>query len=467
MKLLKYLILAVVVLSIASCADLDINDNPNAIDLSDVSMSSLLPTTIEKSSAATYSLGRTAALVTHQTDNVSGDYYNEFAADGPWSTIYLRVLNNLKTLEDVSVTESSPAYAGVAKVLRAYNLGLLTDTWEDVPFSEALDFDNTLPSYDSQEAIYGMIQSILTDAISDLSSTSAATPGSDDLVYGGDLEKWTKVAHSLKARYMMHLSKRGGIDYTALLSEVDAGFADNGDDFQLIYTESNINPVHGIVLSNETGNVSVAHAEYIVNLMNGTIYPQFDPRLPKIGGNGGASSYRGVNSTVPETQISYNVNFKRESYYSTETAPVVMMSFVELKFIEAEAALNSNNRGRAYTAYRTGIKADMDRLGVSDDMRMAYMGHSSVDVGEAALSLEHIMHEKYIATFLGMEAWNDMRRHGFSDQIYKGFVEPIDPHFMNDQPAYRAVYPSSEQTRNAENAEAARRAIEQPMWKDM
>jgi hypothetical protein len=103
--------------------------------------------------------------------------------------------------------ENAPAYVGIAKTLMAYNLGIATVNWENVPYSQA-DQKNFTPDYDTQEQIYATIQKLLDEAITELAKNTGTKPAADDLIYNGDTAKWTRLAYSLKARYAMHLSNK-------------------------------------------------------------------------------------------------------------------------------------------------------------------------------------------------------------------------------------------------------------------
>ncbi|HEX8315467.1 MAG TPA: SusD/RagB family nutrient-binding outer membrane lipoprotein, partial [Flavisolibacter sp.] len=119
-------------------------------------------------------------------------------------------------------------------------------------------------------------------------------------------------------------------------------------------------------------------------------------------------------------------------------------TYAELKFIEAEAALPTNLT-RAYNAYLAGINANMDKLQVpAGAERTAYLAAASV--GAANLTRAMIMKEKYVATYLNPEAWNDARRY---DYAYKDFTLPVNaalPTFIR-----RLSYPSGERSKNGMN----------------
>jgi len=133
----------------------------------------------------------------------------------------------------IEATEGkSPRYCGIARIMMAQYLGLFTDIWGDIPYGSALkgagDYN---PSYASQQQIYTTIEEMLTTAISELGQpVGAMAPGSEDLIYGGNVTKWTKLAWSLKARYLNHLSKKGALYRPAdILTAVSNGMSSSAD----------------------------------------------------------------------------------------------------------------------------------------------------------------------------------------------------------------------------------------------
>ncbi len=464
MKYLQYTIIGCALL-LFSCSDiLDVNNDPTRIKDDEVSMKILLPTVCEATSDAQYSAGRSAMLATHHLDNVQAGYYQLFHMSGVWSEVYLSCLTNLKKIESLAQEKESPHYEGIAKILEAVNLGLLTDCFENAPYSDALgESDNITPKYDTQESIYKQILSLLDQGIKLVNAEeSKFAPSTDDLFYHGDMTKWAKLAHSLKARYMLHILDKGqGVTSADILKEVDQGFTSNDDDFQLVYFENFVNPWYsGIAALMEQSIATQVYGKFFMDLMNGEKYDVIDPRLPYIAYNeeGENAKYIGLASYINDTL--YNALPTKETFYMQPTAPLIIMSYAELKFIEAEVSLNTD-AGRAQTAYVAGITANMHKVGVeSDSLITDYV----TDPAVASVDLEHILKEKYIATVFNPEAWNDMRRYGYDADLYKGFVEPN----LNGRsvPAYRALYPTSEQSRNAANWQANKKDFTEKMWKD-
>ncbi|PSQ87411.1 MAG: SusD/RagB family nutrient-binding outer membrane lipoprotein [Bacteroidetes bacterium QS_3_64_15] len=468
------LFLAVFGFAIVGCdGDLLVdNTNPNAT--TEPSMSGLLSNTILSTSNTTQGAASVTSYYVQHLASPSGssvDRHFESRFGGTWSGIY-GLLSDTEALIEKAEAEDSPHYAGVAQIIQAYNLGLATDLWGDIPYQEALQADEgeTTPAYDSQEQVYEEIQTLLSDARDNLDAESRSSPGSDDFVYGGDLEKWRKASWALEARYLNHLTKKSDYDPQAVLSAVGNAFERNADDAQMNYeNDPSNNPWHNVYLNQEGGILGGHLSEQLVKEMDGSLYGVFDPRLqvaitdstetegddpPLYAGNrNGAGSGDFYNHLEPK-------------YYASENAPILWITYAEMKFIEAEAALRDGNSGRAYTAYMEGIRAHMDKVGVSESERDAYMNDPAVDVGEDNLTLDEVFKEKNVALFLSPEAWVDHRRH---DYDYPDFEPPIDqnPLFQNSQDTdhiRRVLYPLSEIERNRSNVPEVE--LNQFLWWD-
>jgi hypothetical protein len=178
--------------------------------------------------------------------------------DWNWNDYYDGPMVNLQVMIELAEKDGSYYYSGIGKVLLANALGNVTSLYGDVPFSDAFKGSlNRSPVYDPQKQIYETIQSLLDEGIEDLETEyQGKKPASDDLMYGGDAAKWVKAAWALKARYYMHLSKKGSeLNYNpaekALESSLKA-IASSNDDLQLSYgnSASEYNPFYSYTLLN-------------------------------------------------------------------------------------------------------------------------------------------------------------------------------------------------------------------------
>lgn len=434
-KIISILFTALLFSSCSKWIDPSINVDPN--NPTDVAMAQLVAP-IEVNLA--YVLGGDLARIGCEwTQQIAGlqsqagdiDIYNisESDIENAWQwNLYAPGMINTKILMEKAVEKKSPHYSGIAKVLMAYHLGLTTDLWGDVPYSDALNGSSgvTKAKYDTQQTIYTTIFTLLNGAITDLSSTSSAfAPGTDDVIYEGDLEKWLKTAYALTARYKLHLVKQNGAAaYTEALAAVAKSYTSNDDDFKVTFGSaySNSNPIYQFT-QERPGYIS-ANSKY-VSMLTATN----DPRLSAyFDGNIGSGS--GENNSKA-SGIS-------EKYASSES-PVYLMSYAEIKFIEAEAKLKTSDIPGAVKAYNDGLKASLQREGVYNATWF-----DSNQITSSTISLEKIINQKYLSSFLQIETWADWRRTGFpSLALAKGAVTSEIPR--------RFPYPQSERLYNGAN----------------
>ncbi len=323
-----------------------------------------------------------------------------------WYT-YAGTLMDLKRIIDKSVEEGfeSPHYSAVAKILTAYKLGVSTDVWNDIPYEDAFQGETTgqlTAAYHTQEQVYQIINTFLDEAITELdAATSTFSPGSDDMMYGGDLAMWKKAAYALKARYAIHLSERNGnAAYTAALSAATNAFASNADDLQFTFgTPANEQAPLYQYEDQRPGYIGGLGAKMIELLKNGG---DTDPRLAVYAKPLEDGSYVGHPAGDPLDDAS-----QVGEYFAKADASVMLISYVELKFIEAEANFQLGNLPEAATAYNDAVKASLAKYGVSD---ATWEANNAAET-DATISLETIMTGKYIATFLQDETFVDWRRH--------------------------------------------------------
>ncbi len=138
-------------------------------------------------------------------------------------------------------------------------------------------------------------------------------------------------------------------------------------------------------------------------------------------------------------------------FYSSDISPVLIATYAEQKFIEAEAAFTIDKE-RAYEAYLEGIRAHMQKLGVPQQEILQYINNPAISMGVANFTIDDIFREKYIVMFLHPEAWVDARRY---DYQYKGFTLPenLNPE-LGGELIRRLAYPDSEVSRNGKNLPA-------------
>lgn len=455
----------------------DTNINPN--QSSTPTLNTLLSVGIESTADNHYRVAFITSMFSEQlaaytSGALNEDQNRDVRIENAFQGIYQNSLTNLDAMVKLAQQQNAPYYIGIGKILQAVNLGLATDTWGDVPYSDAFQgAANLYPKYDPQETIYSTMQTLLDDGIAQLSlSPGTIKPTTDDLIYGGVAASWIKAAYVLKARYAMHLTKKGATNAANVaLTYLAKGFASNAEDLQVVYNDKNLNPWNKNVAVAAAGAVyKVSPTQRLIDLMNGSgYYPGLvDPRLPIIMDNKGATTYIGI---VNGSGGSSNVNLTANTYYAKSTSPVPIVTYAEQKFLEAEAEFikaggtttSVGSSANAYSAYLAGINANMDKLGA---VKTAYIANPLVAVTAAGLKLEYILREKNIALFLHPEEWVDVRRYDYNAQLFRGIALPVNQDAaMNGQFIRRALYPLAETTRNP-NAVAAQKTLTTKVWWD-
>jgi Starch-binding associating with outer membrane len=466
--LYKYLLATIVLLTMNSCKDfLDINTDPTL--KSDVTLQDLLPTLQFYTGETTYSSAYIACQYIQQIgSNVSGgatDAQTESENEGGWTNFYLNIVPHANLIIAKGQKENAPVYVGIAKVLLAYNLGIATTAWENVPYAQSDKAANKVfaPAYDSQESIYTAIQKNLDEAIIELAK-GGTKPAADDLLYGGDTNKWSKAAYTLKARYAMHLTKKSPTKAaTDALAALAKGFSSNDDDLQLVYNTRNLSPWYSrVALANNTGNLTITYSNTLIQLMNAVK----DPRLPIIATlKKNQTTYAGA---TPGKGTGSTTDFSVSSWHSKVSSPIVFATFAEAKALEAEAKFLQNGGNiksigtnqATYDAFLQIAKVNMDKLAVPAAAATTYLTQPAIDVKAEKLTLMHILTEKYKAQFLNGDTWNDMRRYDYA-LLALPEQHNVD---LKGQWIQRMRYPLSEQTRNSDVVKQNFKAATEVMW---
>jgi hypothetical protein len=125
-----------------------------------------------------------------------------------------------------------------------------------------------------------------------------------------------------------------------------------------------------------------------------------------------------------------------------DNAPYVLMTAAEIKFCLAEAYWKKGDKANAYKAFKDGVRQDLNFtvkplypgatgiIGGGDKITKAlytklaneyYAGPYVEGLGEANLTLSHIMLQKFVALypFGAIEAWTDLRKYHY-DIVYTG-----------------------------------------------
>ena len=452
MKYKIFAVLAVLCLGFSSCEQNleELNVDPNS--LREVPLELQLPEAITQ---AVFNAGsnpnRIAGIVMQQMRGVDAqqvDYtryvIGEDAVNNFWNTgLYAGVLRSCDVIINQATEEEAPFYSGAAKILMANQLGIATSIFGDLPYNEAFQgADNLMPGYDSQEAIYGIVQTLLDEGIAEITTDgggAAAGYLGGDLIYDGNSDRWAAMARGLKARYLMHIYNRNSGAAGDALAQLENTF---------VAAESMDNDVldqpNFTFGTSETQNWAMAkfgldrpstlmfHEQFAAML-------ETDPRLP---------FYAFFDGTLWQYFGDAGLTWAQND------ATIPLISLVEVKFLEAEATARTG--GDASEALSEAIQASMNLVGVTDAGDYVATASDLTGLSDEGV-IERIMTEAYKAYygFNFHETWTNYRRTG-----YPNITEPTEDLTSGLNPSgtlpERFLYPESESQTNSANVEAAR-----------
>ncbi|MEX2513169.1 MAG: SusD/RagB family nutrient-binding outer membrane lipoprotein [Cyclobacteriaceae bacterium] len=431
-RTISYIFSGLLVVSTACSDFLDINESPN--DPVSVTPNVLLPAALAGSAFANNNelnrFGSTVTSVTAGAANSPSDY-DTYTIDGAdfnnqWRfEIYNGALITYKSLIEASEEIDASSYIGIAKIMTAYTFSMTTDYWGDIPYSQALQGDeNTSPELDTQEQIYlgnDSVQSLfdlVKEGLADLDAPSAVDPGSDDIIYGGDIESWKKAGNSLLLKFANTISmvapERASEEVEAVIKGGNY-IDDNAENMNFTFGSSvgSRAPVYEYTYVTAFSNDMMISTRFVDLLQD-----KNDPRLPLFV-TAPTSEFVTIDNGFRGALPSPTSSWSRFSDYVTGNGdgPVRLMTNAQVQFILAESALMLGTTGDPEEHFQTGIRASMALAGISSEEIDAYFATNPDEVslnGSEEENHEKIMTQKYIALFgNGVEQWNDYRRTGF------------------------------------------------------
>ena len=453
-------------LGLGACSKfLDVNVTPN--NPTSVTPAVLLPGAQAGTAFANANeLNRFTSVLTQQLAGAANspatyDVYQTNGADfgNQWSgEIYDGALINYQKLIELADANNAKAYSGIAKILKAYTFSIATDVWGDVPYSQALKGEAfTAPRLDKQEDIYKGnttlgIQSLfdlVREGVKDLDSPSSVTPGADDIIFKGDLNKWKQAGNTILLKFALTISRKEPALATTVINEVLTGnnyIKTNAGDMNFTFGAS--------VGSQDPRYTYVYVSTFLNDLIMSTRYLNLltslnDPRLPIFFTKPGAN-YVTIDNGFRGTLPTPTANWSRYNKYVVGNAgegPVRFITNFQRAFALAEAALRLGTPGDPQALYTEGITASMTLAGLTPAQITAYLtANPSVATltGTTEQKIAQIITQKYIAfTGNGLELWNNYRRTGYPALQLSQNATGIDGTLP-----VRAVYINDELQRN-------------------
>lgn len=493
-KILSYCVLALSLVTIASCTkgleDLNVNKvNPTSLDpvllLNNAIINTSYPT-----KTVVYEMCIVQQMVTPNGGVLAGGNFNQDSRDvtnaPTWAGYYQNVIKY--THDAIAKTKDDPARSNLynmARIWQAYAFMILTDTYGAIPYFEGgagVTDLILLPKYDQQPEIYADLVKVFDEASAALNASS--TIESSDLLYAGNIDKWKKLGYSLLLRAGMRLSKVDASTAQSIVKKAaDAGvITDNADNAYMRHDANYLNPIGNMLNSTEAANW------YLANPLVDTLKKNNDPRLQSIavrykGATSGTGQTADIATTNPADQIGMPMGYDNgtivakaasdglASFYdysqvdrkrmAATSSPMFFVTAAQTNLLLAEARYRGwITTGSAAQFFEAGIRAHMNQLAT-------YGASSAVDASAAAnyiaahplvagRELEQINTQYWIASFLnGPEAFANFRRSGYPALAPNPYGQPNNPDVPNGTFIRRIGYPTSELSVNTDNVNAA------------
>lgn len=417
-----------------------------------------------------------------------GYKYSSGYTDATWNWLAGAIggIDNFIKLTQKGGDFENEKMAAVGTIIKSLYFQMFTDIWGMVPYSEAGKEGITLPKFDSQLQIYqGIINELNTamKIIGDSNKTGDADQdiAENDVYYNGDLQKWKKLANTLKLRIAMRALGAQGANFAkpAIKEAIAAPLLSSEEDNCLLAKDVEISQwgsaSYGDIWHNFGTGSDWKVSKYLIDFLK----KNKDPRLSKYAqpAKGGLAKLikpeknfdkhdkrlSFLLSILDEAGATYTkkiiedttfIEVPENKYYigqpvrtNSETKPYVIYDFfsnpaeyiiakkakkakmspeiimttAEAYFLRAEAAIRGISSENPEELFHKGITQAMLLWGVGESAAASYI--SSANAAKLTGSLNEkigkIAKQRWIAGYTdGFEAWAVVR-----DYAYTGFTE--------------------------------------------
>lgn len=420
----------------------------------------------------------------NQFDQMGGATGGSDLLGSVWAMHYYGMGQNLNRMIEWAAEEKKWDYVGVGLAIRAWSWQQLTDVYGEAILREAFNTSQLVFNYNEQPEIYDSVRAIAHRALFYLNLTGDGVSQEnlakgDQYFYNGDVNKWKKFTYNVLARSFHRTTNKADYKPDSVIAYGLLGINSNADNASAKFANTGISGTANFYGPFRSNVGALRQTQFIANLMNG-LNPRFsgvaDPRTPYIIRENTNGTFRGIlpnrgtsnlgaadqpknfwggafGTTTATTDTGARYIFKNNS-------PFPIITAAETKFMLAEAYYRKGDKASARQAYSDGISLSLDMLtsvyetSVPANQRMtaatkaAYLANPVIVPSASALTLSHIMLQKYIALYgYGInETWVDMRRYHYTDQegsvqVYTDFIPPSGVDLFvnnNNKLVYRA-----------------------------
>ena len=418
---------------------LNINQNPNFPTLSQGTPSLVLPAAVL---ATTGQVGGNLAIVGGMWSQyftqaslaqqyVDIESYNLPPTDGvvnfSYDNLFTNGLKNYQYVIDQASLNKDWNFYLMGTVMKAYTTEVMVDLYDEIPYSQALQgAANLAPKFDSGYAIYTSLLGTLDSALGkDFSASTNSVPGTQDLVFNGNMSDWMAFANTLKLKMYLRMTNARPSDAAA---GIQALYRTNPNFLSVDAAITNFTNAAG--LDNPMYESNIRQNNTTANLKASTTFVSWleannDPRIIYWFGSANPASinqgdYANINPVYSAAPV----------FAQTPTDPVEFISTPESYFLQAEADLRYFGGVNTQSLYNQGVLAAFSQLGLDGSSFIANGGAYAFPAsGTTDQKLQAIIVQKWASCAYGCHGIE-----AFFEQIRTGY--PIRSSVYSTDPAY-------------------------------
>ncbi len=344
--------------------------------------------------------------------------------EGTWKTMYINVLGNTEQLKKLYVGNAGYTNRlAITDIWECYVFAYLVGTYGPIPYNNAGKTNNPDVEYDDENTIYtSILNRLKADAAAINVNGDKVSP---DVIFNGNLTQWIKFANSLRLRIALRVQNNLPDVAATHVKDVMANesmlMTADADDAKFAYgTATGSQSVYFTQLAQGTaflGTAAPVMSDYVFTYFRSYHDPRIDAYFQK------AATPFNITDTLTSTQsslhyiVSYPIphlgqpksqpsvtaqadwglttvtfvgatvpaNFSTmPAALTAATRPFCMMTYAEVCFLKAEAAMKG--WGGSQTAdqyYYAGINANFAFWGLSTAQATAYEAQNGIKWGTA------------------------------------------------------------------------------------
>lgn len=410
MKSISKIIILLVAGLIYSCESvLDINTDPNS------------PTKITPGLALSAAQASLITIIGGDFSNLGGFYaqyhtqspsasqyevidqynLNTAFANRSWTELYAGALNDLEFVIKEATANNDKGTVLIATLMKAYTFQLLVDTFGDVPYEEALTgVNNITPKTTEGSVIY---LDLINKIDSALAGATSSTVGSQDMIYGGEMEQWIKFANTLKLKMYLRMSYTTLANPTKVKALLSANnFIDNDAKFSSFGTAQNTrNPFYEVQID-RLGDVNNVASNSLLQFYE----LNSDPRIEAVYRPNGSGSYISIAQGSFKSYNNTATSYARPNIEAQ--TPVYLMTVSESNFLQAEAIIRYNNGVGAKAKYDEGVKKSFTTYGLSESLATPFISSGGAYEYIADSNIETAIRQVIIQKWASLAYINNM-----------------------------------------------------------